>query len=124
MQHRLRTALAAAATADLTGSPLAAGADGASAAPSGRQGDFNRDGCRDLASATRMSSAGGKQDTGGVIVVHGAAKRLDPSRRTVIATYLRGAPGAGFPATGSIGFGPGSPGRPTSCGDFGDRLTG
>ncbi|MEV0034771.1 FG-GAP repeat protein [Streptomyces sp. NPDC050804] len=39
-------------------------------------------------------------------------------------TYLRGAPSASFPATGSTAFGPAALSRPTTYSDFGGRLAG
>ncbi|WP_406114454.1 VCBS repeat-containing protein [Streptomyces sp. NBC_01014] len=94
MHQRLRTALATAATAALTGGLLVAGAAVATAAPSGLQGDFNGDGYRDLAIATPLAEVNGKEDAGGVIVVYGTAKGLDPSRRTFISQDSPGVPGA------------------------------
>ncbi|MGW0545988.1 FG-GAP and VCBS repeat-containing protein [Streptomyces altiplanensis] len=106
MQQHLRTVLATAAAAALTGGLLVAGAGSAAAAPSGLQGDFNGDGYRDLAIAAPTATVGGKRAAGYVAVVYGTRTGLDKSRRTLISQATSGIPGV-----------------PETQDYFGDRLT-
>lgn len=74
----------------------------ASAAPSGRSGDFNGDGYRDVAIAAPAAKAGGKAWAGQVAVVYGTASGLNPDKRTVISQNTAGIPDS---AEADDGFG-------------------
>ncbi|OEJ62787.1 hypothetical protein BGM19_03735 [Streptomyces agglomeratus] len=106
MRNQLRTTLATAVAAALTGSLIVAGAGSAVAAPSGLQGDFNGDGYRDLAIAAPIAKVDGKSNAGYVAVVYGTSSGLDTSKRTLISQASPGIPGV--PETGDT---------------FGDRIT-
>ncbi|MFF3341228.1 FG-GAP-like repeat-containing protein [Streptomyces flavidovirens] len=106
MRKHLRTTLATAAAAALTGSLIVAGAGSAAAAPSGLRGDFNGDGYRDLAIAAPLAKVDGKTNAGYVAVVYGTSSGLDKSKRTLISQATPGIPGV--PETGDT---------------FGDRIT-
>ncbi|MCW8377027.1 FG-GAP-like repeat-containing protein [Streptomyces justiciae] len=103
----LRTALAAATAAALTGGLLTlASATTAAAAPSGLAGDFNGDGYRDVAIAAPIAKVSGKTGAGYVAVVYGTKSGLDTSKRQIISQATDGIPGT-----------------PESYDYFGDRLT-
>ncbi|WP_405734074.1 FG-GAP-like repeat-containing protein [Streptomyces sp. NBC_00028] len=103
----LRTALATATAAALTGGLLTlTAATTASGAPSGLAGDFNGDGYRDVAVAAPIAKVSGKTGAGYVAVVYGTKSGLDTSKRQIISQATDGIPGT-----------------PEASDYFGDRLT-
>lgn len=106
MRH-LRTTLATAVAATLTGGLLTlSAATTATAAPSGLDGDFNGDGYRDVAIAAPIAKISGKTGAGYVAVVYGTKSGLDTTKRQIISQATAGIPGT-----------------PEASEYFGDRLT-
>ncbi|MEU5320530.1 FG-GAP-like repeat-containing protein [Streptomyces sp. NPDC021056] len=106
MRH-LRTTLATAVAATLTGGLLTlSAATTATAAPSGLDGDFNGDGYRDVAIAAPIAKISGKTGAGYVAVVYGTKSGLDTTKRQIISQATDGIPGT-----------------PETSEYFGDRLT-
>ncbi|MEV3854204.1 VCBS repeat-containing protein [Streptomyces sp. NPDC050095] len=94
MHRHVRTTLATAAAAALTGGLLVATAGGAIAAePSGIQGDFNGDGYRDLAVGAPNATIDGKARAGAVGIVYGTKNGLDTTKRAVFSQATTGIPG-------------------------------
>ncbi|GAA4994138.1 FG-GAP and VCBS repeat-containing protein [Streptomyces siamensis] len=83
MHNPIRTSLAMAAAATLTGSLLVLTAGTATAAGTGLQGDFNGDGYRDLAVGV-PNGDDGLTDAGWVSVVYGTSAGLDPAKHKVL----------------------------------------
>ncbi|MFD5780527.1 FG-GAP-like repeat-containing protein [Streptomyces sp. NPDC126933] len=94
MRMHLRTALATAVAATLTGGLLVAGQGMATAAPSGLQGDFNGDGYRDLAISAARATVNGKAEAGAVSVFYGSASGAGAARIQTITQETAGIPGS------------------------------
>ncbi|MFF1839289.1 FG-GAP-like repeat-containing protein [Streptomyces sp. NPDC058231] len=94
MHRQLRTALATAAAAALTGGLLVAATGTASAAPSGIQGDFNGDGYRDVAVTASGAAVNGKTGAGSVSILYGSASGAGASKIQTVSQDSTGVPGA------------------------------
>ncbi|WP_368396342.1 FG-GAP repeat protein [Streptomyces sclerotialus] len=94
MPKHLRTALAAAAAAALTGGLLTLSTAPAAAAGSGLQGDFNGDGYRDLAVAAPAATVAGHKNAGAVTVLYGSADGVSAARHATFTQNTAGVPGA------------------------------
>ncbi|WP_392671529.1 FG-GAP-like repeat-containing protein [Streptomyces sp. LN785] len=94
MHRQLRTALATAAAAALTGGLLMAAADTASAAPSGVEADFNGDGYRDLAVSALRATVNGKTGAGAATILYGSASGAGAGRIQTITQDSAGVPGS------------------------------
>ncbi|MGW7050635.1 FG-GAP-like repeat-containing protein [Streptomyces sp. NPDC054887] len=94
MHSSLRTTLAVATAAALTGGLLVAGAGAAAAAPSGLQGDFNGDGYRDLAVSASGSTVKGYNGAGAVTVLYGSPTGAGAQKIQTITQESAGVPGS------------------------------
>ncbi|WP_030862954.1 FG-GAP-like repeat-containing protein [Streptomyces sp. NRRL S-37] len=94
MHKNLRTALATATAAALTGGLLVALAGPASAAPSGTDSDFNGDGYRDVAVTAPFASVGGKGGAGAVTVLYGSPQGAGAGKIQTLTQDSAGVPGA------------------------------
>ncbi|MFF9485922.1 FG-GAP-like repeat-containing protein [Streptomyces sp. NPDC014676] len=94
MHKNLRTALATATAAALTGGLLVALAGPASAAPSGIDSDFNGDGYRDVAVTAPLASVGGKGSAGAVTVLYGSPQGAGAGKIQTLTQDSAGVPGA------------------------------
>ncbi|MER7486884.1 FG-GAP-like repeat-containing protein [Streptomyces sp. NPDC126497] len=94
MHKNLRTALATATAAALTGGLLVAMAGPASAAPSGVDGDFNGDGYRDVAVTAPLASVSGKGSAGAVTILYGSPQGAGAGRIQTLTQDSAGVPGA------------------------------
>ncbi|POX42090.1 hypothetical protein C3486_06325 [Streptomyces sp. Ru73] len=110
MPKHLRTVLATAAAASLTGALLTLSTGPAAAAGSGLQGDFNGDGYRDLAVAAPAATVAGHKNAGAVTVLYGSATGVSAARHATFTQDTAGVPGA---AETGDNFG-----LATSAGDF------
>ncbi|GGW63091.1 FG-GAP-like repeat-containing protein [Streptomyces griseoloalbus] len=93
MRKNLRTALATATAAALTGGLLVAMAGPAAAAP-GTEGDFNGDGYRDIAVTAPLASVGGKAKAGAVTILYGSPNGAGAARTQTLTQNSTGVPGA------------------------------
>ncbi|WP_328537627.1 FG-GAP and VCBS repeat-containing protein [Streptomyces sp. NBC_00344] len=93
MHRQLRTALATAAAAALTGGLLIVTASTASAAPSGAQGDFNGDGYRDIAVVAPLATVNGKAGAGSVSILYGSKSGAGASKIQTVSQNSAGVPG-------------------------------
>ncbi|MGC0376052.1 FG-GAP-like repeat-containing protein [Streptomyces sp. SAI-229] len=94
MHKNLRTALATATAAALTGGLLVALAGPASAAPSDIDSDFNGDGYRDVAVTAPFASVGGKGGAGAVTVLYGSPQGAGAGKIQTLTQDSAGVPGA------------------------------
>ncbi|GAA2261450.1 FG-GAP repeat protein [Streptomyces atrovirens] len=94
MHKNLRTALATATAAALTGGLLVAMAGPASAAPSGVDSDFNGDGYRDVAVTAPLASVSGKGGAGAVTILYGSPQGAGASKTQTLTQDSAGVPGA------------------------------
>ncbi|MBZ4014330.1 FG-GAP-like repeat-containing protein [Streptomyces purpurogeneiscleroticus] len=94
MPKHLRTAVATAAVAALTGGLLTLSTGPAAAAGSGLQGDFNGDGYRDLAVSAPAATVGGHKNAGAVTVLYGSADGVSAARHATFTQDTTGVPGA------------------------------
>ncbi|OEJ40062.1 hypothetical protein AR457_16860 [Streptomyces agglomeratus] len=94
MHRSLRTTLATATAAALTGGLLVAGAGAAAAAPTaGLQGDFNRDGYRDLAVSAAGATVKGHSGAGALTVLYGSPAGAGAQKTQTITQETPGVPG-------------------------------
>ncbi|MGX1887781.1 FG-GAP-like repeat-containing protein [Streptomyces sp. NPDC055287] len=93
MHRSLRTTLATATAAALTGGLLIAGAGAAAAAPPGLQGDFNGDGYRDLAVSASGATVNGHNGAGAVTVLYGSPAGAGAQKIQTITQETPGVPG-------------------------------
>ncbi|MFF3323497.1 FG-GAP-like repeat-containing protein [Streptomyces sp. NPDC002889] len=93
MKKNLRTTLATAAAAALTGGLLAATSGTATAAPSGLQGDFNGDGYRDVAVSASSATVNGYKNAGAVTVLYGSAGGAGAEKIQTLTQNSAGVPG-------------------------------
>lgn len=94
MHKNLRTALAAASVAALTGGLLVATAAPSTAASAKYADDFNGDGYRDLAVSAPGTVVGGHDQAGAVVITYGSSSGLQSSRTQVVSQSSSGVPGA------------------------------
>ncbi|GHH91193.1 FG-GAP-like repeat-containing protein [Streptomyces capillispiralis] len=94
MHRNLRTALATATAAALTGGLLVAMAGPAAAAPSGLDGDFNGDGYRDVAVTAPLAHVSGKGGAGAVTVLYGSPAGAGANKVQTLTQDSAGVPGA------------------------------
>ncbi|MFD7705214.1 FG-GAP-like repeat-containing protein [Streptomyces caelestis] len=94
MHKNLRTALATATAAALTGGLLVALAGPAAAAPSGLDSDFNGDGYRDVAVTAPLASVGGKGGAGAVTILYGSPQGAGARKTQTLTQDSAGVPGA------------------------------
>ncbi|MFD5097867.1 FG-GAP-like repeat-containing protein [Streptomyces albidochromogenes] len=94
MHSSLRTTLAVATAAALTGGLLVAGAGAAAAAPAGLQGDFNGDGFRDLAVSASGATVKGYTGAGAVTVLYGSPAGAGAQKIQTITQETAGVPGS------------------------------
>lgn len=94
MHKNLRTALAAASVAALTGGLLVATAAPSIAASAKYADDFNGDGYRDLAVSAPGTVVGGHDQAGAVVITYGSSSGLQSSRTQVVSQSSSGVPGA------------------------------
>ena len=94
MHKNLRTALATATAAALTGGLLVAMAGPASAAPSGIDSDFNGDGYRDVAVTAPLASVSGKGSAGAVTILYGSPQGAGAGKIQTLTQDSAGVPGA------------------------------
>ncbi|MFG3113002.1 FG-GAP-like repeat-containing protein [Streptomyces sp. NPDC048197] len=94
MQKKLRTALAAASVAALTGGLLVVTAAPSTAASAKFADDFNGDGYRDLAVSAPGTVVGGHDQAGAVVITYGSAGGLQSGRTQVVSQSSSGVPGA------------------------------
>ncbi|MFC7843488.1 FG-GAP-like repeat-containing protein [Streptomyces sp. NPDC057382] len=94
MHKNLRTALAAASVAALTGGLLVVTVAPSTAAPAKYADDFNGDGYRDLAVSAPGTVVGGHDQAGAVVITYGAPGGLQGSRTQVVSQSSSGVPGA------------------------------
>ncbi len=92
LHQRLRTALATAVAAALTGGLLTVAAGPVSAAPSKLADDFNGDGYRDLAVGMSEKTINGHKRAGAVLVTFGSS--AGTSKRLYVSQNTAGVPGA------------------------------
>lgn len=94
MHRQLRTALATATAAALTGGLLIVTASTATAAtPSGAQGDFNGDGYRDVAVVSPLATVSGKSG-GAVSILYGSKSGAGAAKIQTVTQDSAGVPGA------------------------------
>ncbi|MEO3849430.1 FG-GAP and VCBS repeat-containing protein [Streptomyces sp. B8F3] len=122
MPHRLRTALATAAVAALTGGLVVVAGSGAPAAePPGAMVDFNGDGARDVAVSAPGASVAGVRGAGQVVAHYGIQNDgteagISGSRAKRLSQHSAGVPGTAEDGDGWGGW--------TAAGDFdGDGFT-
>ncbi|MFI5567720.1 FG-GAP-like repeat-containing protein [Streptomyces sp. NPDC051740] len=94
MHKNLRTALATATAAALTGGLLVAMAGPASAAPSGVDSDFNGDGYGDVAVTAPLASVSGQGGAGAVSILYGSPQGAGASKIQTLTQNSAGVPGA------------------------------
>ncbi len=94
MPKNLRTALAAAMVAALTGGLLAVTAEPSTAAPAKYTDDFNGDGYRDLAVSAAGAVVAGHDQAGALVITYGSANGLESSKIQVVSQSSSGVPGA------------------------------
>ncbi|GAA5006670.1 FG-GAP-like repeat-containing protein [Streptomyces krungchingensis] len=94
MHKNLRTALAAASVAALTGGLLVVTAVPSTAASAKYADDFNGDGYRDLAVSAPRAVVGGHNWAGAVVITYGSSSGLQGSRTQVVSQSSSGVPGA------------------------------
>ncbi|MGW7196802.1 FG-GAP-like repeat-containing protein [Streptomyces chryseus] len=94
MHSSLRTTLAVATAAALTGGLLVAGAGAAAAAPAGLQGDFNGDGFRDLAVSASGATVKGYTGAGAVTVLYGSPAGAGAQKIQTLTQETAGVPGS------------------------------
>ncbi|MFJ3985499.1 FG-GAP-like repeat-containing protein [Streptomyces fungicidicus] len=92
MHKNLRTALATATAAALTGGLLVAMAGPAAAAP-GLDGDFNGDGYRDVAVTAPLANVSGKANAGAVTILYGSPKGAGAAKIQTLSQNSAGVPG-------------------------------
>lgn len=94
MHRQLRTALATAAAAALTGGLLVVTASTATAAtPSGTRGDFNGDGYRDIAVTAPLATVNGKSGAGSVSILYGSKSGAGAAKIQTVSQNSAGVPG-------------------------------
>ncbi|WP_093797022.1 FG-GAP repeat protein [Streptomyces sp. Wb2n-11] len=93
MQQHLRTVLATAVAAALTGGLLTMAAGPVSAAPSELADDFNGDGYRDPAVGMSEKTINGHKRAGAVLITFGSSAWLT-SKRVYVSQNTSGVPGA------------------------------
>lgn len=93
MTQTLRTALAAAAVAALTGGLLVATTGTATADGDRPVADFNKDGYLDLAVSAPYAHVNGRAEAGQVVVLYGTANGISGAKRTVLSQDSAGVPG-------------------------------
>ncbi|WP_371791319.1 integrin alpha [Streptomyces sp. NBC_01471] len=95
MHRQLRTALATAAAAALTGGLLVVTASTATAAtPSGTRGDFNGDGYGDVAVTAPLASVNGTSGAGSVSILYGSKSGAGAAKVQTVSQNSAGVPGA------------------------------
>ncbi|WP_274560884.1 VCBS repeat-containing protein [Streptomyces spiramyceticus] len=96
MHRSLRTTLATATAAALTGGLLTFSAATATAADSTHvpQADFNGDGIGDVAFSAAGAYVSGKKEAGQLVVLFGTATGVSSAKRSVISQNTTGTPGA------------------------------
>ena len=93
MTQPLRTAMAAAAVAALTGGLLVATTGTAAADGARPVADFNHDGYRDLAVSAPFAYVNGRAEAGQVVVLYGTATGISGAKRTLLSQDSAGVPG-------------------------------